>query len=734
MLIVGAILLVFFLVPTSPRPPPTVVVLPAPQFVKNVDARKRRICTTGEYYDNDLEMCAPSIKTPIAFDATIMDTTKPACSSFYRNTCGKWINEHTNENRAFTFAYHKNQALIRNLVVNSSNTALNDFYHSCLLKNDHESNIELKHVLHVVTGNMRTHADLPTAFGRLARYGYTSPFILSIERHPVEPRMIPLFTYDNFEETLDEQNIYAMLNNARVALQYNVLDLQQRIQAIVKVVRFLREHMRQEDMMQNIVNYTQYVVDRFPRDVMRFDEMAPFDKWQLRGSHAPVNGWYNYFQALDGQGLRFHHDQEVWLIGRSYMQWLLTEGLNSFEMYEWRAYIEFSILYHSKQFEPQLQNNVYYKQHETRGPLGPGGVFFRKMRKSAQRSAPADLVQTCVRTTQHMLPGLVARAFLDKIQLVDQRRHEIRKDILSLVHSVKDTLVATLRENTWLPAADKQLLVNKMQKTLVRVAEPDEWAIEPFAGQLAADRYDHNMNLVRRYRVERNLALWHKDVPYGGFNQTAFSFFSIPLQDVNAYYSPSSNTITVLAGILQLPFYSTDFNRVSKYAILGSIIGHELSHALDSNGLYWDENGSFKPLGWLSSEAMRLFKQRTQCITNEFKEEMAAEGCNTTLNYGLSTLTENIADLTGITLAYKALGGSSNSLSDRQYFFLVLSQAFCESYDRQHRCDHVNHDVHAVADFRIDLTLRNIPDFASAFQCTGPESGKMYKSSSCAIY
>ena len=414
-------------------------------------------------------------------------------------------------------------------------------------------------------------------------------------------------------------------------------------------------------------------------------------------------------------------------------------------MYEWRAYIEFSILYHSRQFEPQLQNNVYYKQHEARGPLGPGGKFFHRLHPAVggggggKRTTPqTDPIQTCVRITQHMLPGLTARAFLDQINMVEQRKVEIRKDILSLVHTIKDTLVAVLRENTWLEPADKALLVNKMQSTLVRVAEPDEWVVEPFAGQVAADRYDHNMNMIRKYRVERNLALWHKDAAEGGFNQSAFSFFSIPLQDVNAYYSPSSNTITVLAGILQLPFYSTDFNRVSKYAILGSIVGHELSHALDSNGLYWDKNGSFKPLGWLSSTSMQRFQQRIQCITQEFQQEMATDGCNTTLNYGLSTLTENIADLTGIALAFKAMDNSAGavSLSDRQYFFLILSQAFCESYDRAHRCDQVNNDVHAVADFRIDLTLRNMPEFAQVFQCASGGAGKMYKpvGSSCAIY
>jgi predicted metalloendopeptidase len=111
----------------------------------------------------------------------------------------------------------------------------------------------------------------------------------------------------------------------------------------------------------------------------------------------------------------------------------------------------------------------------------------------------------------------------------------------------------------------KAIIAAKMQSTIVRVIEPDEWEVEPFAERLASDRYDHNMNLVRQYRVQRNLGLWHKDSP-STFNRSAIAFFAMPLTDTNAYYSGQTNSITILAGILQPPFYSTRYNQV--YIIL----------------------------------------------------------------------------------------------------------------------------------------------------------------------
>jgi predicted metalloendopeptidase len=244
--------------------------------------------------------------------------------------------------------------------------------------------------------------------------------------------------------------------------------------------------------------------------------------------------------------------------------------------------------------------------------------------------------------------------------------------------------------------------------------------------------------------VQRNLALWHKDTPTA-FDRASFAYFTIPLADVNAYYSPSSNTITVLTGILQPPFYSADYGTVSKYAILGSIIGHELAHALDSNGVHWDKDGSFIPprsggsSGLFSAASMREFSARTQCLVEEYSRWKPHNCSSATAagGYGESTLGENIADVTGIALSYKAMtsAGQSSALSDRQYFFLVLSQAFCESWDAAHRCTHVHSDVHAVADFRMDLSAaRNLPAFSEAFGCHAGQAMYKAEGTQCRVY
>ncbi len=732
------------LIPKTP-PSPAVGVWDKTKHTRDVR------CKTGETFDVDLQMCGPTFFTPLAFDGSIMDTSRAACDSFYHSMCGRWIAQHTNENRAFTYGYHKNMERIKKLITTAPATSsLGKFYASCLTVTTgtslgsgnpsgssvggpttigkRETIITLKHTMERVLGDMRSHGDLPTVFGRLARLGYTTPFTIGIERHPIEPRMLPLLMYDSFPASLDEGRIYQIMHHYQDVTHYNILETQQRITSLLKIMREMRLHNTQP--AEEITDVADYVTNQFPSDLVRFETLRD---WNLKG-YGPTRGWNLYFQALDGQSLRFHHDQEVWVLGRPYMRWLLSEGLASYELSEWRAFIEFSIIYNGVQFEPELPTDSYFRQHDKQGPLGFGGRLYHRVPRT-NTSHVLTPMEKCVRVTHAMVPGLVAHAFLDTYFGAD--REAIRSDVSKMVTRLRAVFVDRINASPWLSAPDKAAIATKMAATLIRVAEPDEWEVEPFAPRIEADRYDHNMNLVRMYRVQRNLGLWHKDLP-NSLDRNAIAFFAMPLTDTNAYYSGSSNTITVLAGLLQPPFYSTSYNQISKFAILGSVIGHEMSHMLDYHGLYWDKDGSLRLRGILSDAGMREFYNQSDCVISEYGP--APAGCeDVNVAYGNKTVGEDLADLTGISLSYDAYfkhtdAGVAAPLGDKQHFFMVLSQAFCETYDQAHKCEAVKSDEHAIAEFRIDRTLRNLPAFQEAFGCHTGQGMYKKEQDMCRVY
>lgn len=679
-------------------------------------APKRRDCKTGETWSGELGMCTPTVHVPLAMDSSLMDGRTSLCGSFFGNMCGKWNAEHTNEDRTFSYAYHRNRKILHDLIVNDTGP-VGQFYGSCVALNQyssqHESRLETLHMLGTVVDSVRTYGDLPVAIGRLAQHGYTGGlFTFSIERHPLEDRMVPFIAPDIFVN-LTVPALMSFYESVRDSVtNYNTPYLLDRVRRVNKVASALEAKVT--DRLEDITDFEAYIKGRFRTDFLSFGALPT---WHTIWAN-PL-GWDEYFQALDGTGLRLSKEQDVWIIGKEYLRWLMVQGIPAMEINDWRAYLEFVILYNTHEFAPVLPDNVYFKRWDLHGPLAKGSHTYHKLKRIPQQQV------NCVEITQHMLPGLVAEAYL---RVAMPEKEQIRDMTRKIVRTYKDMIA---NRTTWLSGEAKVKALQKLDNLLIRVAEPDDWLPEPFGDRLASDRYGHNMNMVRRYRVERNLQLWHKDQPTR-LDRSALAFFAAPLMEVNAYYSGPTNTITILAGILQHPFFMKEFNAVSKYAILGSVIGHELGHVFDANGLHWDEDGAFKPDGiWLKQD-MDEFTKQTQCVIREYGLRDKPQ-CNNITDYGLATLNEDMADLIGLRLSFDTLLREHNiPLSDQQKFFMVFSQAWCSSFDMAHTCEAIASDVHAIAEYRVDRTLRNMPEFARAFQCKG--DAVMVGTPPCKVY
>lgn len=661
-------------------------------------AKKRTVaseCKSGERWDKDVGMCAP---IPQSFVDAITNANVSACDSFFENMCGTWIKEHTNEDRSFSYGYHRNQKLVERIITGAhEKEGIAQFYQSCkTVSIQQESELEFRHLSDMITGGIRTFADLPSAFGKLARHGYTNVFAFSIEKHPLEPVMLPFFSWDGFDN-LTQPIISETYDKTRVITRFTVAQILSKVERVVRLSAALRARKDPD-----VADYYQYV-----NTTLR-SHLGPY-------SGLPKWNWKGYFQALDGTALKFTPDQTVWNASPRYMEWLMREGITSFQVEDWKTYIEFSLLYNGHNFEPDLPNNAYFREWDKHGPIGVGARIYHRLPRGRSHVWKRT-TDECVRITQHMLPGLVARTFLDGFD----KKDEIKQDARAMVKSILATFAKDIQDTPWLSPAAKEVAIKKIAAIVIRVAEPTEWEVEPFAPRLSADRFDHNMNLIRRYRVQRNLQLWHRDTPKA-LDRNAIAFFAAPLMDINAYYSPTTNTITLLAGILQRPFYDPTYSATAKRAILGSIIGHELGHVLDDDGIRWDHDGSLRLEGIWPKEDILAYKTLTQRVAKEFGPP-PAECKEAPAEYGTATLNEDLADLIGLHMSLGSLPADT-SVGDKQTFFRAFSQIWCNSYDTAHKCKSVASDLHAIAEYRVDHTLRNLPEFATAFSC--PAKSKM---------
>ena len=669
---------------THPYPASTYYRDQSPLFM---DGRNtNRTCTVGEQLDPKLDICAPIVNTPVPIVASLMNHSVGVCKSFFHHQVGGWISRHTNENRAFTYVYRRNQKEVHDIVRSPDSGPLYKFYRSCLDTLVHKKHQlldkeQIKHVREHILGALKTHADLPVVFARLATYGFTSPFMVTIESHPTKASMVPLFRFDGF--TPDDTDL--------------------------EVVKTLNEwYTDVED--DDLGTFVEYVMsDNYKRNMITMGVLMDL---------APPNFFKLYLRELQGYAMEEDLEmanRDAWVITPNYMRSFLSK-MTEISVADWHKFVDFSVRYNMEQFVPELPSDSYFRRHEWK-PIGSGVHVPHRLKKSRQ-----DFTEhTCLSLTHRLLPGLIGETFLQRVM---PKHMELRSRVTRVVERVRDAYANLIEATTWMTPETRERSVEKIRSIIVRTVMPNHWETEPFAARITTDCYLRNLNMIRKYRARRNFELWTRDEPDRDFIQR----FSSPLTEVNAFYSPITNTITVFAGILREPFYSERFSEMAIYATVGLISGHELGHALDNNGRMFDRHGNV--MNWWTEADVTEFNKRVKCVIDEYE---APYGCPNE-RYGEQTVGEDMSDIVGIKIAYDAYFGHKKDATrqEKQQFFGVFAQLWAESYDGKHLCQLVKDDEHAIAWFRVDHTLRNTPEFREAFGCQ--ETDKMVHAEPCVIY
>ena len=189
-------------------------------------------------------------------------------------------------------------------------------------------------------------------------------------------------------------------------------------------------------------------------------------------------------------------------------------------------------------------------------------------------------------------------------------------------------------------------------------------------------------------------------------------------QTVNAYYNSTTNEITFPAAILRWPFFDMTADDAVNYGGIGSVIGHEISHGFDDSGRQYDGDGNLRD--WWTADDGVKFKQRAGELVKQFAGYTVLDDRH--LN-GELTLGENIGDLSGMAVAFKAykmsLGGKSapeiDGFTGEQRFFLGWAQVWRRKYRDAELLKRLVTDPHSPSEFRANGPTSNIDAFYDAF-------------------
>jgi len=293
--------------------------------------------------------------------------------------------------------------------------------------------------------------------------------------------------------------------------------------------------------------------------------------------------------------------------------------------------------------------------------------------------------------------------------------------MVELVNNLLASYKESIDKLSWMTPATKAQAQDKLSKYMVKIGYPDVWRDYGALEVKAGDAVGNNLR-ASTFEWKRQAAKASKPVDRREWLMTP--------QTVNAYYNPTLNEIVFPAAILQPPFYNTKADDAVNYGAIGAVIGHEISHGFDDQGSQFDGDGKLR--NWWTDDDRKAFDAIGAKLVAQYEgyEPIAGKHLN-----GKLTLGENIADLSGLQIAYKAylrsLGGKPAPVIDgytgQQRFFMGWSQAWREKARDERKLQLLTIDPHSPPEFRANGAAVNHDGFHDAFK-TKP-GDKMFKPS-----
>jgi putative endopeptidase len=273
----------------------------------------------------------------------------------------------------------------------------------------------------------------------------------------------------------------------------------------------------------------------------------------------------------------------------------------------------------------------------------------------------------------------------------------------------------SIQELAWMSDETKKKALVKLDKFTPKIGYPTKWKDY---SSIVIDRNDlvGNVKRVTSWNLDREM----KKI---GSPIDCEEWFMTP-QTVNAYYNPGFNEIVFPAAILQPPFFSLQSDDAVNFGAIGAVIGHEIGHGFDDQGSKYDGDGAL--ISWWSDADRKSFEERTASLISQFNELSPEQLPDENKVNGELTIGENIGDLGGLGIAYRAYllsvkdnGGLEpapiDGLTAKQRLFLSWAQAWRTKGRDEMVLQRLATDPHSPPEFRCNQIVRNIDAFYEAF-------------------
>ncbi|NCO71033.1 MULTISPECIES: M13-type metalloendopeptidase [Shewanella] len=402
--------------------------------------------------------------------------------------------------------------------------------------------------------------------------------------------------------------------------------------------------------------------------------------------------WDGYLAALGGD-----KQTDIIINQPSYIQGL-NEVIKNNDLDTWKNYMTWMALTHNASNLSQALDNENF-------------AFFSKTLNGQEEQEPRW--KRGVSTVSDTLGEVVGKVYV--------KRHfapEAKTRMEQLVENLRGAYSSSIDSLDWMSADTKVAAKDKLAKFNPKIGYPNKW--DDYS-KLTIKADDLVGNAKRAAIVQHN-----KDIAKLGQPIDKDEWHMTP-QTVNAYYNPTMNEIVFPAAILQPPFFNLEADDAVNYGGIGAVIGHEMGHGFDDQGAKFDGEGNMRD--WWTEADLKAFESKGNALIAQYNGYQVFDDLHVN---GSLTLGENIGDLSGVTIAYKAykmsLDGKEapviDGLTGDQRFFMGFTQIWRVKMKEEAMRNRVATDPHSPGHFRALGALSNMPEFYSTYDVK--QGDKMY--------
>lgn len=399
--------------------------------------------------------------------------------------------------------------------------------------------------------------------------------------------------------------------------------------------------------------------------------------------------WDVFFEAL---GVSNWRTQTIYVRSFEWLR-LLQTLLKTKDIQTWKLFLMKQLIFYALKFLPHPFNTFHYD------------FFGKQLQGQTQKTPQQELtIQILMNHCEDELSYLYVKLFVPE---------SLKTKSQALANEIVTAAQDRLSKTEWLTPATRKKAIEKLRAVGLGIAYPDEWRpFQPVEG-LSAENLLKNLLILGRHGFKQILREIGKRPKY--WDEGAFR--------VNAYYFNETNELIIPAGSILSPFYSDTAPLGWNYGGLGAIMGHELTHAFDEEGKEYDPKGRRK--AWWSASDLRHYRD----VSNDLIQLFSAQTLEGHTVNGAYTLSENIADLGGLSFALDALKkelkrrgitGAEKEKEAYRWFFISFAVSWRTKIRKVKLEQMLLLDNHSPPILRVNCIVKQFPEWYAAFHI--PES------------